>query len=95
MDLTHENVARLAEITREHEPVTTEDGFIDCSCGWESNHPRVWSSVQRKNQADSEHPDPIDAEGKADPEHIGNPEPQQAHLAALQMEYLASTQPYV
>jgi hypothetical protein len=92
MELTLEVTQRLAAIAREHEPVTTTDGFIDCSCGWESNHPLAWSRAEMKQQADPERPDPVDATGEPDPEHTGNPEPQQEHVAALQLAFLQTAQ---
>ncbi len=79
-----------AEVALNHLRVESDEGFIDCSCGWESNHPLEWSASQRRHQEDPAHPDPIDAEGAPDPEHVGNDGPWADHLAALMAEALAA-----
>lgn len=92
MELTHEVTQQLAQIARDHEPLKTKEGWVDCTCGWESNHPVAWSEKQLKAQADPGSSDPIDGEGGPDEEHVGNSEPQQDHVAALQMAYLQTAQ---
>lgn len=36
-----------ARVVTAHEQVVTTQRFVDCSCGWESNHPRLPSSDEQ------------------------------------------------
>ncbi len=74
----------LITIMQEHVAVVTPEGWVDCSCGWESNHPLLPSADEQAMLDDPDSPDPTDRTGDVDPEHTGLREAWLAHVAALQ-----------
>lgn len=79
-----------AHILVEHQRVETEEGWIDCSCGWQSNHPRLPTRAEQEAIDDPEQNDPPDHTGEPDPEHLGNDEAWTDHIAALMREFYAA-----
>lgn len=80
---------RLVQIMQEHKPTKDKYGFVDCTCGWQSNHPRKWTKKQLEMQADPSSLDPVEPKGEWDTEHATD-EAFQMHLSALQMGVMES-----
>lgn len=54
-NVAFEAVAATAEAAREgHDPVATAEGWVDCSCGWESNRIRLPSDDEIAQRAAAE-----------------------------------------
>jgi hypothetical protein len=72
----------LEAVHREHTAVTHADGWTDCACGWEANHPLLATTSEQRHFDDPNHPDPSDRTGAPDPAHMTD-DAQIAHVAAL------------
>lgn len=79
---------KMIELLNTHKPVETKEGWIDCECGWESNHPLLPTAEELAELEDPEVADPPHRTGEPDPEHLHNDGPFQEHLAALQVAAL-------
>jgi hypothetical protein len=66
-----------------HTKVTTPEGWVDCSCGWTSNHPRLRSAEEQAELEDPTTPDPPEFSGDPDPDHLGVDGAWQDHIAAV------------
>lgn len=81
MELTE----KFADIAKRHTQVSTKEGWVDCTCGWQSNHPLLPTKREQAALEDPNSMDPSDRTGEPDPDHLYNEEPWVAHVAALRV----------
>lgn len=79
----------LVAVMLDHTRVETEEGWIDCTCGWESNHPRHPTADEENALEDPMQPDPPDRTGHPDPTHLQVDDAWLEHIASVQREVLA------